>query len=204
MHLRPLATIIALAIVALAFSWAGERALAQEGRQEPPPGAELVIFNGPAGPYNVKITQSPARPIVGTLRVIVEPVDAETGLPVGNALIRVFGTPPEDGERQFSPALNSPTDRTLYFGQVQLEDAGVWTLDIEIDGPLGRAVAIAQTTINERARSGAGTLVGTILFVLISAGFVGGGTWLWYSSKRARERRNAIRQGGGNPRRSSG
>ncbi len=165
---------------------------------------ELVIYDDVTGPYDVKIIQFPARAIVGTLRIIVEPKDAETGQPVENALVRIFGTPPEEGERQFSPGLNSPTDRTRYFGQLELDDAGLWTLDIEIDGDHGRAIAITQATIHERARSGEATLIGTIVFILISAAFVGAGVWLWYSSKRARRRREEIRRSGGTPRRSSG
>ena len=100
--------------------------------------------------------------------------------------------------------MNSPTDRTLYFAQLELEEGGNWTIDVEIDSDQGRALAVMQTEIHERTRSGSSTLIGTIIFILISAGFVGVGTWLWYSSKRAREKRNSIRAAGGSPRRTSG
>ncbi len=189
------------AILAVGAVYVPATAFAQE---EPAANAELVIYDEITGPYRVKISQFPARAIVGTLRVIIEPTDAETGLPVENALVRVFGMPPAEGERQFSPGLNSPTNRRLYFGQMELEEPGVWTLDVEIDADKGRAIAIAQATIHERARSGDNTLVGTILFVLISVAFVGVGLWLWFSSKRAQRRRDAIRKDGGSPRRSSG
>ena len=200
----PTIAIVGVVTAALLMASGSGRAYAQETVQQPPPGAELVIFNDTAGPYNVKISQSPARAVVGTIRIVVEATDAETGLPVQDALIRVFGTPPEAGERQYSPALNSPTDRTLYFGQLVLEDAGVWTLDVEIDSPIGRAVAITQTTINGRARTSNGALVGTLLFALVTSGFVGGGVWLWLSSKAARKRRDLMSQSGGTPRKSSG
>ncbi len=172
--------------------------------EEPPPGAELVIFDDVSGPYHLRVSQSPARSIVGTVRIVVIPTDAATGEPVENALVRIFGTPPEHGERQFSPGLNSPTDRTRYFGQMQLEEAGAWTIDVEIDADQGRAIAVSQATIHDRARSGTSTLVGTLMFILISGAFVGSGFWLWYSSKRARRRRDEIRRSGGTPRRSSG
>lgn len=201
MHIRPLAAAI---IVMVLIAGGGARANAQEAGQEPPPGAELVIFNGSAGPYDVRISQSPARAVLGSVRIVVEPVDAETGLPVENALVRVFGTSPEGGERQYSPGLNSPSNRSLYFGQVVLEDEGVWTIDVEIDSPLGRSIAIAQTTIHGRARSSNGALVGTALFALVTGGFAGGGVWLWYSSKTARKRRDLINRDGGSPRNSPG
>jgi hypothetical protein len=206
-HIRTIAAAtlpVAAAIIAIVIAIGGETANARGTRQEPPPGAELVIFDDSAGPYNVKISQSPARAVVGTIRIVIEPVDAETGLSVENAIVRVSGTPPGDGERQFSPALNSPTDRRLYFGQIVLEVAGLWTFDVEIDAPQGRAVAIAQTTIYGRARSSNGPLVGTILFILVSGGFTGGGLWLWVTSKAARKRRDLISKGGGNPRKTSG
>lgn len=201
MHIRSLAAAI-FAIVLIAGG--GAVAYAQEAGQEPPPGAELVIFNGSAGPYDVRISQSPARAVVGSLRIVVEPVDAQTGLPVENALVRVFGTSPEGGERQYSPGLNSPSNRRLYFSQVVLEDEGVWTIDVEIDSPLGRSIAIAQTTINGRARSSNGAFLGTALFVLVTSGFAGGGIWLWHSSKTARKRRELMSREGGSPRNSSG
>lgn len=173
-------------------------------QSEPPPNTELVIYDDVTGPYRVKVTQSPARAIVGTLQLIVEPTDAATGQPVENALVRIFGNPPEKGERQFTPGLNSPIDRTLYFGLLELEHAGVWTIDVEIDADQGRALAIAQATIHERARSGSATVIGTILFILISGAFVGAGTWLWYTSKRARRQREEMRRTGRTPRQSSG
>lgn len=201
-HIKPLASLgLALALLVV---FAGISATPARAQSIPEANQELVIYDEVSGPYRVKITQFPARALVGTLRVIVEPTDAETGLPVENALVRIFGTPPAEGERQFSPGLNSPTDRTLYFGQLELEEAGVWTLDVEIDADQGRAIAIAQATIYERARSGDNTLIGTIIFIAISVGFVGVGFWLWFTSKRARQQRDAIRKGGGTPRRSSG
>ncbi len=204
-HTRRLAALLIAAALLVVAAIAPTHAFAQsDSEQETAVAAEGVIFDDLAGPYRVRISQVPARAIVGTLRIIVEPTDATTGLPVENALIRIFGTPPETGDRQFSPGLNAPSDRKLYFGQLQLEEAGVWTLDVEIDADQGRAIAIGQTTIHERARSGSGTLIGTILFTLISLAFVGVGVWLWYTSRKARQRRNAIRKTGGRPRRNSG
>lgn len=192
--------LLALAVFAYGFANSGQIS----AQADPADTAGLVIYDDTAGPYSVKITQSPERAIVGTVRLIVEPVDRETGLPVESALVRIFGTPEEEGERQFSPGLNAPSDPSVYFGQLELEEPGVWTIDVEIDADQGRAIAITQATIHERARSGSSTLIGTILFVLVSGAFVGAGLWLWYSSKKARQRRDAIRQAGGRPRRSSG
>lgn len=201
MHIRTVVAALAVAAVSMAAVLGTQLAAAQA---EPPPGADVVISDQVAGPYRVRVSQSPARVIIGTVRLVVQPFDAETGDPVDDAMVRIFGTPPGEGERQYSPGLNSPTDRTLYFGQLELEEAGNWTIDVEIDAPQGRAIAITQTEVHERARSGSNTLIGTILFALISAAFAGGGTWVWYTSKKARERRATMRKSGQSPRRSAG
>lgn len=200
LHIRFAAVAAALFLAVLVTGT--NTAVAQE---EPPVGAELVIFEGQAGPYTVQIAQSPARPTVGTVRFVVVPVDTATGLPVENALVRIFGTPPVDAERQYTPGLNSPTNRTLYFGQLALDHPGDWTIDVEIDAPQGRALAVTQMTVNERVRSSRDSqIVGTAVFVLVSLGFAGGGTWLWWSSRKAQSRRAAIRQAGGKPRQDAG
>lgn len=205
MHIKPfLAAVFAGLLVSSLWLYSEREPEFASAQTETDPNAELVIFDDVTGPYQVKVTQSPARAITGTVRFIIEPADAETGEPIENAIVRIFGTPDDDGERQFSPGLNAPSDRTVYFGQLEIEHAGVWTIDVEIDADDQQALAISQTTVHERVRTGSNTLIGTILFILVSAGFVGVGVWLWYSSKRARARRDAIRRQGGTPRRSSG
>ena len=204
-HRRIRSAIIAglvLAFATVASTIADSRPVVAQ--EDPADTAGLVIFDDTAGPYTVKVTQSPARAIVGSVRLIIEPADRETGEPVGSAIVRIFGTPEERGERQFSPGLNAPSNPSVYFGQLELDDPGTWTIDVEIEADQGRGIAISQTTIHERARSGSSTLIGTILFVLVSTAFVGAGLWLWYSSKKAQRRRDEIRRAGGQPRRSSG
>ena len=161
--------------------------------------SERTLFEGPSGPYTVKVTQSPPDAIVGSVRIIVEPVETATGEPVTDAIVRVFGNPSEEGERQYSPALNNPRDPSFYIAQLELEDAGEWIIEVEVDAEPGRTVVFGPTTIRERARSGSSTLVGTILFILISVGFVGSGLWLWFSSKKARARKAAMIAAGRRP-----
>ena len=158
-----------------------------------------VLFDDTAGEYGLRIRQLPESPIVGTLQVIVEPVNASTGEPVTDALVRVFATPSEEGERQYSPALNFPSDRSIYFAQLELEHPGTWTIDVEIDGPLGREIAITETSIRSRSRSGDNIILGTALFTLVTVAFAGGGLWVWYSSKKARARRDAAHRMGHGP-----
>ena len=167
-------------------------------------GPYALIFDGQSGPYNVEIYQSPEDPIVGSLRVVVEPADAETGQPVTDAVVRVFANPREEGERQYSPGLNSPATPNDYMAQLEIEHQGVWDLEFEITGDLGTTTTFVQTFVRARARSGSNTTVGTVLFVLLSAAFAGGGGWLWYSSKKARARKESLRARGLQPPQKSG
>jgi hypothetical protein len=160
----------------------------------------VTLFDGTAGPYTVRIIQSPPEAVVGSLRVIVEPVETATGKPVTSAIVRVFGNPSEEGERQYSPGLNAPIDPSLYVAQLELDNSGIWTIEVEIDAGPGIAKAFAQTSVRDRARSGSSTQVGTALFILISVAFVGAGFWLWLSSKKARARKAAMIAAGRQPR----
>ena len=80
----------------------------------------------------------------------------------------------------------------------------MWTIDVEVESDLGVSLAITQIEIHDRARGGDNTFIGTVLFILVIVAFVGAGVWLWYTSKKARERRNAIRRSGGRPTLSKG
>ena len=70
----------AIAVALFAVSSTGV-ATAQEEDPTPVPGAQLVIFDDTAGPYALKVIQVPERAVVGTLRVVVEPVYTATGVP---------------------------------------------------------------------------------------------------------------------------
>ncbi len=141
-----------------------------------------------AGRYAIQVQVSPGSPIVGTTRFAVRIRDSDTGDDIDDAIVRIFGTPAEKGEKQYSPALNSPFDPVFYLAQLDFEHAGLWAIDVEIETELGAAVTVMSLQVVPRARSGTGNRWGTSLFSLVSLALVAGVTWLWYSSKRTRER----------------
>jgi hypothetical protein len=114
--------------------------------------------------------------------------DTATGEDVDDAFVRVFGTPSEKGERQYSPALNSPVDPVYYLSQLDLEHPGLWAIDVEVESPLGTGTIVMSIQIVERGRTGNGWA--TALFVLVLLSFVFGISWVWYSSKQALKRRD--------------
>ena len=139
-----------------------------------------------AGPHIVQVQVSPAIPAEGILRFAVRIRNAETGEDVDGAIVRVFGTPSEKGERQYSPALNSPFDPTFYLAQLEFEDAGIWAVDIEVESELGSGTTVLSLQVISRTRGATGLGWGTALYFLTTLALIGGGLWLWHSSKKAR------------------
>ena len=147
---------------------------------------EVVADEG-VGKYRVIVHQSPERVIIGTLTYAVQVHNRETGANVPDAIVKVYATPSEDGERQVAPALNSPADREYYVGRLEIEGAGVWAIDVVIEHEeLGDGSVVLATEVFERARGGSNLLLGTILWVFVSFAFLGVAFYLVRKSKRSK------------------
>lgn len=153
-----------------------------------------VVADENVGNYRVIVHQSPARVIIGTLTYAVQVYDRETGANVPDAIIKVYASPSEHGIRQVAPALNSPADREYYVGRLEMEDKGVWAIDVVIEHPeLGNEELVLATEVFERARGGSNLVLGTILWVLVSIAFVGVAVYLVRKSKRTKIELERIR-----------
>jgi len=189
--IRQISLIFAVVVAALVAT-----ATTVQAQEEEPIVGYKILGEDVAGPYRIQVQVSPENPVVGITRVAVRVRDAESGEDLPEVFVRVFGTPADEGERQYSPALNSPADRTFYLSQLDLETTGQWGIDVEVESDLGQGSTVMPVLVQSRVRSGSGNGWGTALFVLVSLSFVGGGLWLWYSSKRAlREREERAKQG---------
>lgn len=189
--IRQISLIFAVVVAALVAT-----ATTVQAQEEEPIVGYKILVEDVAGPYRIQVQVSPENPVVGITRVAVRVRDAESGEDLPEVFVRVFGTPADEGERQYSPALNSPADRTFYLSQLDLETTGQWGIDVEVESDLGQGSTVMPVLVQSRVRSGSGNGWGTALFVLVSLSFVGGGLWLWYSSKRAlREREERAKQG---------
>ena len=150
-------------------------------------GPYVIVADENVGNYRVIVHQSPERVIIGTLTYAVQVYDRETGVNVPDAIIKVYATPSEHGERQVAPALNSPADREYYVGRLEMEDKGVWAIDVVIEHTeLGEATLTLATEVFERARGGSNLVLGTILWVFVSIAFVVVAFYLVRKSKRAK------------------
>ena len=150
-------------------------------------GPYVIVADENVGNYRVIVHQSPERVIIGTLTYAVQVYDRETGANVPDAIIKVYATPSEHGERQVAPALNSPADREYYVGRLEMEEKGVWAIDVVVDhSELDESTLTLATEVFERARGGSNLVLGTVLWVFVSIAFVGVTIYLVRKSRRAK------------------
>ncbi len=165
----------------------------------------LTLTSGPfveiadevVGPYRLIVQQSPERVILGTLALSVQVHTADGDVSVPDAIVRVYGTPSEHGARQVAPALNSPEDREFYVGRLEVEDTGVWALDVVVEHPEhGSATLTLATEVFDRSRGGSNLLFGTILWVGVSFVFA---VVIWFLIRKSRKVREELGEAGSKP-----
>lgn len=153
-----------------------------------------ILGESQAGPHMIQLQVSPVAPIVGTSRFAVRIRDAATGENIDDAKASILGSPSEQGERQYTLVLNSPVDPVYYLGQLDMEHAGVWAIDVKVESELGEGTTVMSVQVESRGRDGTGNGWGTALFLLVLLSFVVGIGWVWYSSKKALKRRDEIQK----------
>ena len=146
-----------------------------------------IVADEDVGNYRVIVHQSPERVIIGALAYAVQVHNRETDVNVGDAIVKIYATPSEHGAKQVAPALNSPADREYYVGRLEIEEKGVWAIDVVIEHPeFGDETLTLATEVFERSRGGDNLILGTVLWVFVSIAFVGIAFYLVRKSKRAR------------------
>lgn len=154
-------------------------------------GPFVVATDEVAGAYRLTLHQSPERVIVGTLTYAVQVRLADAGGDafVDDAVVRIYGTPAESDARQVAPALNTPAEPEWYLGRLELEEAGVWAIDLVVEHPEhGYASTTLALEVHERSRGGSNLVLGTVLWVLVSLAFVGATGYILYAARRNRRR----------------
>ena len=152
-----------------------------------------IIGEDVVGPYTIQVQISPVTPRPGISRFAVRVRDEQTGEDVTDAIVRIFATPSEKGEKQYSPALNSPFDKVFYLAQLDVEHSGVWAIDAEVESELGTGATVMSILVADRNRSAESGAAGQALFALVTLSFIVGVSWVWYSSKKALRRRDQQR-----------
>jgi hypothetical protein len=171
-----LATAGKLAIVGTLLASSSRTAVAQ--------GASGV-HEGVAGPYRVSVEVVPARPVAGKVQFLVRPSELSSDLPVSGARIDiVLGRGGRD--ELITPALAAPTNPGTYVGNAEPDEAGEWTVRVELRAAAGEGNFFFPLAVRPRARSGRGLAAPTLVYAGAAVVIVGGVAWLVHESRRVR------------------
>jgi hypothetical protein len=147
----------------------------------------VEIFRGRDGRFEVVIAALPERPSVGTVHFSITPVDAASGDLVRDALVTLtVRRGPEERAIQ-ARAVNTPAAPQYYDANITFASSGEWTAVVEVlSDALGEATVETGFRVDDQriTPSSSGTYV--FLGILILLG--GGATYVWRSSRRARQR----------------
>ena len=89
-----------------------------------------------------------------------------------------------------TPALAAPTNPGTYVGNAEPDQAGDWTVRVEISAAAGRGEFSFPLTVRPRARSGRGLVAPTLVYAGAAVVILGGVGWLVRESRRARRSRS--------------
>ena len=146
-------------------------------------GDAVEIFRGEEGSYGIIVRILPKDPVVGIIHFSVTPLDAQSSLPVTDAIIVIVANN-QLGEPSYQVrALNTPASAQDYEANITFESAGTWTLMVEVrSDSLGRAIFAVPVNLEEQP-VGPGS-VGAIVFLGVFMVLVGGGVYVYYSARR--------------------
>ena len=149
-------------------------------------GAAVEIFRGRDGAYEVVVAILPEEPTVGTVHFSITPSVAETSVPVTDAKIIVVAIDPENEPAYQARALNSPDSPRSYDANITFESQGTWTVSVEIrsDGA-GDATVVFPLELGPQPLES--SPAGAVVLLAVMAVLIGGGVYVWYSSRRRRQ-----------------
>ena len=151
-------------------------------------GEGAVVFEGTDGDFEVTVRVLPDPPAVGSVHFTVTPFDPENkGLILG-AEVTLILIDTQGVEVYQTRAVNSPMELEFYDANVLIEEAGHWTLRVELlHEDRGSATFNVPLAIIEPALPASGAagyvFLGVFLFLM------GGAVYLWFRSNQAVRRR---------------
>ena len=155
------------------------------------------IFSAVDGPFVIGVRILPLQPVVGQIHVTITVELLETGEPVEDARIRITARHSQgEGEAQFSPGLNIPTQRRFYDANFQLDTGGAWDFEVEVESDAGEGTVETPILIARRVRGDGLGIPGTMMFILVTVALFGGGGWITFTArKKQRIRRDRVERG---------
>ena len=171
--------VLLLLILADASSPAYVQAQGEEGVQE--------ILLKVAGPYQITVAASSAKPAIGPLYLWITVTDVSTSVPVTDAQVRIVAQRSGDVREGEAIALHSPIALGTYTADINLLEPGTWSLSFLVSKPPLDEVAVDTTLLVRESLRNLG--VGTLAWVLVVAVLVLGATYVWWSTRRRAKRR---------------
>ncbi len=162
----PLAQLLCLLFLAASASWV-----------EAHGGGTPQLVNEPGGPYWLSVWTSPdparAEKLLHLTVGVTEPGSGrEAGAPVLGADVRVSLSPADGAGPAISEAATTGANRLLYEADVTLPEPGLWTVQVDADGPEGSASVSFDLEVAEPGGAnwllwgGGGMLLLAALFML--------------------------------------
>ena len=138
------------------------------------------------GPHDVRAQTITSTLSTGRVRLIITVLEATSGRPVPNALVRIWTTRKSTGARGWALALSGPAAPERYEATVRLDSSGVWLLEVEINDSLGDSLLMLPSVeVPALKRYTAGSLV----FVAITLVVVLGGGYVWWRIRQEQQKR---------------
>lgn len=139
------------------------------------------------GPYEIGITSIQSMYAFGDVHFTVTVLDAATKQPVSGARVLIRTSNDSGSPDGWAHALNTPQAPELYKVTLQLEDLGIWDVNVEVSSDLGIVVVdLPSVEVLEQRGSGAGELVFWGVLVVLALG----GLRVWWSIRREQRKRD--------------
>lgn len=144
------------------------------------------------GAYSLFVEAEASNLSLGTALISIAVLNDATGEPAPGAQVVIHTRHEVTGETGWASALSLPEHPEIYRARMKLEHPGLWAINVEVDGPLGRVeTRVGTVTIPEPRQYWVGSVVFGGMSVLLFCG-VAYVVWTIRRTQKRREAANAV------------
>ena len=154
--------------------------------QQDIPGPERIDRRLAAGGYDIFVEGEASNLSLGTALFSIAVLNAATGQPIPDARVVIRTAHQRSSETGWATALSIPERPEIYRARMKLDSPGVWQVNVDIDGPLGRVETEVGTVAIPEPRQ---YLAGTLVFAGVSVALLSGSAYMVWIIRRAQQRR---------------
>ena len=129
-----------------------------------------------AGGYHIGVLSKPSGLSLGTIDYIITLNDPQTTAPIPDARVLIRAVKADgQGHKGWANALNTPGNPDRYTARVELDEPGVWKMEVEISGELGHVQVEAPSQVVPKpreAQSGGLVFIGAFAAIGLGAAYV--------------------------------